>query len=46
MTERREQQRLFVDSESFTQDIFLSHSSHDTDVVRELAERFIPTMGS
>ena len=39
MTEHREQQRSHADSESFTRDVFLSHSSHDTDVVRELAER-------
>ena len=39
MTEHREHQRSHADSESFTHDVFLSHSSHDTDVVRELAER-------
>ena len=39
MTEHRDHQRSHADSESFTQDVFLSHSSHDTDVVRELAER-------
>ena len=39
MTEHREHQRSHADIESFTHDVFLSHSSHDTDVVRELAER-------
>ena len=39
MTEHRDHQRSQADTESFTQDVFLSHSSHDTDVVRELAER-------
>ena len=39
MTEHREHQRSHTDSESFTHDVFLSHSSHDKDVVRELAER-------
>lgn len=39
MTEHREHQRVHGDSESFTQDVFLSHCAHDTDVVRELAER-------
>ena len=39
MTEHRDHQRSQADSESFTRDVFLSHSSHDTDVVRELAER-------
>jgi hypothetical protein len=39
MAEHRDHQRSHTDSESFTRDVFLSHSSHDTDVVRELAER-------
>ena len=39
MTEHRDHQRSHADSEFFTQDVFLSHSAHDTDVVRELAER-------
>jgi hypothetical protein len=39
MTEHRDHQRSHADSESFTHDVFLSHSAHDTDVVRELAER-------
>ena len=39
MAEHRDHQRSHGDSESFTHDVFLSHSSHDTDVVRELAER-------
>lgn len=38
MAEHRDHQRSQADSESFTQDVFLSHSSYDTDVVCELAE--------
>ena len=39
MTKHREHQRSQVDSESFIYDVFLSHSTHDKAVVRELAER-------
>jgi hypothetical protein len=39
MTERRKHQRAHADSESFTYDVFLSHSSLDKPVVRELATR-------
>ena len=39
MTKQQEQHRSHTDSESFTHDVFLSHSGHDKPVVRELAER-------
>ena len=39
MTEHREQHRPHADSESFTYDVFLSHSSLDKPVVRDLATR-------
>ena len=37
--EHRDRSRSQADSESFTHDVFLSHSTHDKPVVRELAER-------
>ena len=39
MTDHREKPRSQVDTETFTHDVFLSHSSKDKAVVRELAER-------
>ena len=39
MTEHWKHQPRHADSESFTHDVFLSHSAHDKGVVRELAER-------
>ena len=37
--DHRDRSRSQADSESFTHDVFLSHSNYDKPVVRELAER-------